>query len=78
MALQDIIPASYRRNLNSKISTASSWFKTGLSYGGTTLWVLSTSTLLLGVPWALAYSEEQMVMEQEKEMMMQQRANEVC
>jgi import receptor subunit TOM22 len=41
------------------------------------LWVVSTSALLMGVPWALAYSEEQMVMEQEREMQMQQRANEV-
>jgi import receptor subunit TOM22 len=47
--------------------------------GGKTLWVVSTSALLLGVPWALAYSEEQMIVEQERAEMMQQRAqNEVC
>jgi import receptor subunit TOM22 len=28
------------------------------------------------VPWALAYSEEQMMVEQERERQMQQRANE--
>jgi import receptor subunit TOM22 len=76
LALQDIIPAPYRRSIHSKVNTASSWLKTGLSYGGKTLWVVSTSALLMGVPWALAYSEEQMVMEQEREMQMQQRANE--
>jgi import receptor subunit TOM22 len=32
--------------------------------------------LLIAVPWALAYSEEQMIAEQEREMQMQQRANE--
>jgi len=32
--------------------------------------------LLVAVPWALAYSEEQMIAEQEREMQMQQRANE--
>lgn len=45
--------------------------------GGKTLWVVSTSALLLGVPWALAWSEEQQMMEMEKEMKMQQSANEV-
>jgi import receptor subunit TOM22 len=40
---------------------------------------VSTSALLLGVPWALAYSEEQMIVEQERAEIMAQRAqNEVC
>lgn len=76
-ALQDIIPAPYRRSISSKYQTLSSWTKTGLVYGGKTLWVVGTSALLLGVPWALAYSEEQMMVEQEREMRMQQRADEV-
>lgn len=42
--------------------------------GGKTLWVVSTSALLLGVPWALAYSEEQMIVEQERAELMAQRA----
>jgi len=45
--------------------------------GGKTLWVVSTSALLLGVPWALAYAEEQQMAEMEREMKMQQSANEV-
>ena len=45
--------------------------------GGKTLWVVSTSALLLGVPWALAWKDEQAQVEMEKEMMMQQNANEV-
>ena len=77
-ALQDIIPAHTRRSLASKYNTATSWAKSGLSLGGNTLWVISTSALLLGVPWALAYSEEQMIVEQERAEMMNQRAqNEV-
>ena len=39
--------------------------------------MVSTSALLLGVPWALAFSEEQQVQEMEREMRMQQSANEV-
>lgn len=45
--------------------------------GGKTLWVVSTSVLLLGVPWGLAYAEEQTIIEQEREMMAQQKASEV-
>lgn len=77
-ALQDMIPASTRRSVSSKANTISSWFKSGLSMGGKTLWVVSTSALLLGVPWALAYSEEQMIVEQERAELQAQRAqNEV-
>jgi import receptor subunit TOM22 len=77
MALQDIIPASTRRSINSKVSTTTSWLKSGVVLGGKSLWVISTSVLLVVVPWALAYSEEQMMVEQEREMAMQQKANEV-
>jgi import receptor subunit TOM22 len=77
-ALQDMIPASTRRSVSSKANAISSWFKSGLSMGGKTLWVVSTSALLLGVPWALAYSEEQMIVEQERAELQAQRAqNEV-
>jgi hypothetical protein len=77
-ALQDMIPASTRRSFKSKTDTLTSWFKSGLSMGGKTLWVVSTSALLLGVPWALAYSEEQMIVEQERAELQAQRAqNEV-
>jgi hypothetical protein len=78
LALQDMIPASTRRSFTSKTNTLTSWFKSGLSMGGKTLWVVSTSALLLGVPWALAYSEEQMIVEQERAELQAQRAqNEV-
>jgi import receptor subunit TOM22 len=78
LALQDMIPASTRRSVSSKANTISSWFKSGLNMGGKTLWVVSTSALLLGVPWALAYSEEQMIVEQERAELQAQRAqNEV-
>ncbi|KAF3048448.1 mitochondrial import receptor protein [Didymella keratinophila] len=73
-ALKDIVPASTRRSISAKYETLSSWTKSGLLFGGKTLWVVSTSALLLGVPWALAYSEEQMIVEQERAEMMAQRA----
>ena len=77
-ALKDIVPPTYRKRMASVSSTGYSWASRALSLGGKTLWVVSTSALLLGVPWALAFSEEQQVQEMEKEMRMQQSANEVC
>lgn len=76
-ALKDIVPPTYRKNLSNAASTGYSWVSAGLSLSGKTLWVVSTSALLLGVPWALAFSEEQQVQEMEREMRMQQSANEV-
>ncbi|KAK5137324.1 hypothetical protein LTR08_000294 [Meristemomyces frigidus] len=76
-ALQDIIPPTYRRNLESVASTGYSWASKAVGLSGKTLWVVSTSALLLGVPWALAFSEEQQVQEMEREMRMQQSANEL-
>lgn len=76
-ALKDIVPPVYRKNLSSATSTGYSWASKALSLGGKTLWVVSTSALLLGVPWALAFGEEQQVQEMEREMQMQRNANEV-
>jgi import receptor subunit TOM22 len=76
-ALKDIVPPAYRRHLSSATSTGYNWASKALSLGGKTLWVVSTSALLLGVPWALAFGEEQQVMEMEREMQMQRNANEV-
>ncbi|EOD44211.1 putative mitochondrial import receptor subunit tom22 protein [Neofusicoccum parvum UCRNP2] len=76
-ALQDMIPASQRRFAAKATGSVSSWVATGLSVGAKCLWVVSSSALLLGVPWALAYAEEQQMIEMEREMKMQQSANEV-
>ena len=71
------MPPTYRKNITDVASTGYSWASKAVSLGGKTLWVVSTSALLLGVPWALAFSEEQQVQEMEREMRMQQSANEV-
>jgi mitochondrial import receptor subunit TOM22 len=76
-ALKDVIPARQRAAISDTANTAYNWLTSGLLLGGKTLWVVSTSALLLGVPYALAFVEEQQMMEMEKEMKMQQSANEV-
>ncbi|KAJ9629678.1 mitochondrial import receptor subunit Tom22 [Taxawa tesnikishii (nom. ined.)] len=76
-ALKDIVPPQQRRILSSIASSTASWLTWGASFSGKTLWVVSTSALLLGVPWALAFAEEQQMAEMEREMKMQQSANEM-
>ena len=41
------------------------------------MWVVSTSALLLGVPYALSIADEQQMVEMEKEQKMREMGNEV-
>ncbi|KAF1983168.1 mitochondrial import translocase, subunit Tom22 [Aulographum hederae CBS 113979] len=76
-ALKDIVPASTRRSLSSVGANTYAYGATGASWLGKALWVVSTSALLMGVPWALAYAEEQQMVEMEREMKAQQQASEM-
>ncbi|OJJ49809.1 hypothetical protein ASPZODRAFT_128338 [Penicilliopsis zonata CBS 506.65] len=76
-ALKDIIPPSARRQVNSSVSTVTSFAKSSLSFSGKALWILSTSAFLLGVPWALAYAEEEQYIQMEREQGMIRGANEM-
>ncbi|KAI1212162.1 mitochondrial import translocase, subunit Tom22 [Annulohypoxylon truncatum] len=71
-ALRDIIPPQTRTSISNKINATTDAIGSVLSFSGRTLWVLGTSALILGVPWALAWSEEQQVIEMEKEMKMRE------
>ena len=66
------MPPTYRKKLSSAANTTYDWTASSLSFSGKALWVISTSALLLGIPWALAFSEEQQMQEMEREMRMQQ------
>lgn len=72
-----MIPPTTRSYIAGKVETTTGWFKSGLLFSGKTLWVVSTSALLLGVPWALAFAEEQQMVEMEKEMRMREMGGEV-
>ncbi|EEP78476.1 conserved hypothetical protein [Uncinocarpus reesii 1704] len=76
-ALRDIIPPSSRRKISSAVSCLTSFTKSTFSFGGKTLWVVSTSAFLLGVPWALALAEEQQYVQMEREQDMIKGANEM-
>lgn len=76
-ALKDVLPPSARRQITGAASAITSFTKSSLMFGGKTLWILSTSAFLLGVPWALAYAEEEQFMQMEREQGMIRGANEV-
>ena len=67
-ALKDVIPANERIRISRRASTAYSWTSSILGVGGKAVWILVTSAMLLGVPFALALEEERQYIEYEREM----------
>lgn len=66
-ALRDIIPPKARAKISSISSTIASATSSTINYSGKGLWVIATSVLLLGIPYALALGEEQQYMEEERQ-----------
>ncbi|KAF7712695.1 Uncharacterized protein PECH_006671 [Penicillium ucsense] len=77
VALKDIIPPGARRTVSNSVSSITSLTKSSLSLSGKALWVISTSAFLIGVPWALAYAEEEQYIQMEREQGMIKGANEM-
>lgn len=77
IALKDMIPPQSRRRIVSTVSSISDMTKSTFSFSGKALWVISTSAFLLGVPWALAFAEEEQYVQMEREQGMMRGANEV-
>ncbi|EXJ84143.1 hypothetical protein A1O3_04810 [Capronia epimyces CBS 606.96] len=63
-ALRDIIPPKARARISSVSSSIASATSSTVNYSGKGLWVIATSILLLGIPYALAIGEEQQYMEE--------------
>lgn len=66
-ALRDIVPPQTRAKLANITSTVASATSKGIIFGGKGLWIITTSMLLLGLPYALAFGDEQMVQEEERQ-----------
>lgn len=77
VALKDVIPPQYRSKFVSTSQSIYDSVSTGLLFGGRALWVITTSSLLLGVPLSLSIISEQQLSEMEKEMKMNQSTNEL-
>ncbi|CAH2350696.1 mitochondrial import receptor subunit Tom22p [[Candida] railenensis] len=77
VALKDIIPPSQRTQIVSVAETAKALITSGINKSGNLLWTLTSSALLLGVPLSLAILAETQLQEMEKEMQLQQSAQDV-
>ncbi|CAK7905836.1 mitochondrial import receptor subunit Tom22p [[Candida] anglica] len=77
VALKDIIPPQQRTQIASVVDTAKSLLSIGANKSGNLLWTLTSSALLLGVPLSLAILAETQLQEMEKEMQLQQSAQDV-
>lgn len=76
-ALRDILPPSTRQRIATTFTTTKSYVIGGLYLTGKAGWILCTSAMLIGVPFGLAWMEEQQVVEMEKEQKMREMGNEV-
>lgn len=72
-----MIPPQSRRRIAGTVAGITDFTKSTFSFSGKALWIISTSAFLLGVPWALAYAEEEQYAQMEKEQGMMKGANEV-
>jgi len=68
VALKDMIPLKQRTYISNGFSRTYSLLSKGFMLGGKTLWILSTSALVLGVPFAVAITDEQQAAGIEEEM----------
>lgn len=76
-ALRDIVPATTRGWVWDKVTGTTSLIKSGLFLAGRMTWAVSVSALLVGVPFALAFSEDQQIMAMEQEERMRQLGGEM-
>lgn len=71
-ALRDVVPPSTRQSISNAIDTASNYAFAGGSLVGKIAWVVTTSALLVGLPFALAVEDEARYAQQEREFQAQQ------
>jgi len=72
VALKDIIPARQRDTVARTLSKAYSYGTLATFIGGKAAYVVITSVLMLGIPYALTLEEDRMIAEQERQMQMSQ------
>ncbi|KAK3302313.1 mitochondrial import receptor subunit Tom22-domain-containing protein [Chaetomium strumarium] len=76
-ALRDMVPATARGWMYHKYERTTSAIKSTLSFAGRAAWTISVSALLVGVPFALAYGEDQNFAAMEQEQRMRELGGEV-
>ncbi|KAG6037493.1 hypothetical protein E4U41_005072 [Claviceps citrina] len=76
-ALRDIVPPTTRGWISSRVSYISRKAWNVLSFSGKGAWVITTSALFLGVPFALSFAEDQQLTAMEQEYNMRQTGSEL-
>lgn len=76
-ALRDIIPPTTRGWIHNRYQAASRFGKTALLFCGRAAWAVSVTALMIGVPFALAYAEEQNLIAMEQEQRMREMGGEL-
>ncbi|KAK4115238.1 mitochondrial import translocase, subunit Tom22 [Canariomyces notabilis] len=76
-ALRDMVPAAARGWIGHKYEQTTSAVKSVLLFAGRAAWTVSVSALLVGVPFALAWGEEQSIQAMEQEQRMRELGGEV-
>jgi import receptor subunit TOM22 len=76
-ALKDIIPADKRDAIARTLSKSYLYGSMATYIGGRAAYVIITSVLLLGIPYALAMEEDKVIGEQERQMQSQQVMSDV-
>ncbi|CAJ0550683.1 hypothetical protein HG530_000661 [Fusarium avenaceum] len=76
-ALRDIVPPTTRSWISGKASTVGNAAWSVLSFSGKGAWVITTSALFFGVPFALSFAEDQQLTAMEQEYNMRQSGSEL-
>lgn len=76
-ALVDIVPAPARGWISDKAGRTASAVGSVLTFAGRAAWTVSVSALLVGVPFALAWGEEQSIQAMEQEQRMRELGGEL-
>lgn len=71
------MPPTTRAWVGDKVDACTSAVKATLLFAGRAAWAVSVSALLVGVPFALAYGEDQNLMAMEQEERMRQMGGEM-
>lgn len=77
VALKDIIAPESRNSISTAVQSMKSYANSALKKTGSITWALTSSALLLAVPLSLAILAETQIQEMEKEMSLQQSAQDV-
>ncbi|KAM0276743.1 hypothetical protein ACHAQH_006454 [Verticillium albo-atrum] len=76
-ALKDIIPPTTRGWIGSQVNTGASIVQNTWYYGSRTLWLVCTTALMIGVPLATCWAEDQQIEGMEREYRMREMGGEL-